>query len=396
MGKKVMVAGHLCLDITPRFAAGAKVDIGRVFSPGQLTNVGQAVLSAGGAVSNTGLAMAKLGLDVMLNGKVGEDAFGNIIRQFVGAERAAGLKAVPDQNSSYTIVLAPPGVDRFFLHYPATNDTFGADDVDYELAKQCVLFHFGYPPLMKNMYENDGAELVKMYKRIKQLGVTTSLDMTMPDLSSSSGRVSWKSILERVAPYVDVFLPSIEEIAFMMDRELFEKRKSQAAGEDATLAYEPGDFGDISDALLSMGIKIVAVKCGIRGVYLHTAGADQICAMGTACPGDVYVWSDRQIWAGSFKTEKFGSALGAGDAAVAGFLCGLVRGFSPEDTMQIANALGWQNVQAVDALSGISGWQSTLELLEAKDRARNPVGLSPDDWRYSPDRQVYYGPKDTK
>ena len=58
-----MVAGHLCLDITPRFphpseGRGEKLSISDVFSPGKLTNVEEAVLSTGGPVSNVGLATA--------------------------------------------------------------------------------------------------------------------------------------------------------------------------------------------------------------------------------------------------------------------------------------------------------------------------------------------------
>ena len=389
-----MVAGHLCLDITPKFPAGERLNISDVFSPGKLTNVEEAVLSTGGPVSNTGLAMARLDVDVVLNGKVGKDTFGNVIRQLVGEERAAALKTVCDQSTSYTIVLALPGIDRFVLHNPATNDTFGADDIDYELAKQCVLFHFGYPPLMKRMFENNGIELVEMYKRIKDLGVTASLDMAMPDPASGSGQADWQIILEKTLPYVDIFVPSIEEIAFMLDRDLFEKRKAQAKREDPVLVYESKDCADISSKLLSLGAKIIAIKCGIRGVYLRTGNAEQIGAVGAACPKDANGWANREIWAGSFKAENFASALGAGDATIAGFLCGFIRGFSPEDTLQIANTVGWQNVQAIDALSGIKNWQSILELLEDKNRPRNPVGLESDDWHYCESRQVYYGPGD--
>ena len=394
--EKVMVAGHLCLDITPKFPVSQIVNISDVFSPGKLTEVGQAVLSAGGPVPNTGLAMAKQGVEVVLAGKVGEDAFGNIIKQLVGEKRAAAFKTVCDQSTSYTVVLAPPGIDRFVLHNPATNDTFGADDIDYELAKQCVLFHFGYPPLMRRMYENNGTELVKIYKRVKDLGVTTSLDMAMPDPASSSGQANWQIIIERVLPYVDIFLPSIEEITFMLNRDLFEKRKAAASGEDPVLVYEPKDCTDISEKLLSIGVKIVAIKCGIRGLYLRTGKADRIAVIGTACPKDVNAWADREIWAGSFKAEKFASTLGAGDATIAGFLCGFLRGFSPEDTLQIANAVGWQNVQSIDTLSGIKNWQSTLEMLKDKNRVRNPVGLNSDSWRYSQSQQIYYGPRDSK
>ncbi|MHC4265957.1 MAG: carbohydrate kinase family protein [Planctomycetota bacterium] len=389
-----MVAGHFCLDITPKFSTGKKFDIDNVFSTGKLTNVEEAVLSAGGPVPNVGLAMAKLGVDVILNGKVGKDVFGDILKQLVGKKRAAGFKTVENQNTSYTIVFALPGIDRFVLHNPATNDTFGADDIDYKLAKQCVLFHFGYPPLMRKMFEDNGAELVEIYRRVKELGVTTSLDMAKPDPSSESGKANWSIILEKVSPYVDIFVPSIEEITYMLDRDLFEKRNAQSTNDEPVSVYESSDYTRISEKLLSLGMKIIAIKCGIRGLYLRTPDEDKIKSIGTACVENVQTWADREMWAPSYKTENFASALGSGDATIAGFLCGLIRGFSPQDSLKIANTVGWQNVQTFDTLSGIRDWQSTLKMLKDKNRVCNPIGLNSDRWRYSQSQKVCYGPND--
>jgi sugar/nucleoside kinase (ribokinase family) len=394
--KKVMVAGHFCLDITPKFPEGKKLDINNVFASGKLTTVEEAVLNAGGPVPNTGLAMSKLGVEVVLNGKVGKDAFGDILKQLVGKKRAAGLKTVEDQNTSYTIVFVLPGIDRFVLHNPATNDTFCADDIDYELVEECVLFHFGYPPLMRKMFENKGKELVEIYRRVKDLGVTTSLDMAKPDPTSESGKANWPLILEKVSPYVDIFVPSLEEITYMMDRNLFEKRTAQVTNDEPVLVYEPSDCTRASEKLLSLGMKIIAIKCGIRGLYLRTADENKIKTLGTVCVEDVQAWSDREMWAPSYKTDNFASALGSGDATIAGFLCGLMRGFSPEDSLQIANTGGWQNVQTFDTLSGIRDWSATLEMLKDRKRPRNPAGLDSQQWCYSKDEQLYYGPNDKK
>jgi len=56
---KAMIAGHICLNITPVFNPDNKGSFSEIFSPGKIINVGQAVLSTGGAVANTGQAMAK-------------------------------------------------------------------------------------------------------------------------------------------------------------------------------------------------------------------------------------------------------------------------------------------------------------------------------------------------
>src|SRR3990172_9091313 len=57
----------------------------------------------------------------------------------------------------------------------------------YDLLAEARLFHFGYPPLMKRMYEARGHELREIFRRAKGTGVTTSLDMALPDPSSPAG-----------------------------------------------------------------------------------------------------------------------------------------------------------------------------------------------------------------
>ncbi len=388
----MMVAGHSCLDITPRIPHCLKGGFAENFIPGKLINVEDAVLSTGGAVSNTGLAMAKLGIDVLLNGKVSSDVFGSIIKQLVGEDRAASFKTVQGQSTSYSIVLALPGIDRIFLHHSGTNDTFGADDIDYNAVKNCALFHFGYPPLMKRMYANDGRELIEMFKTVKSLGVTTSLDMSLPDPDSESGRVDWHAILKKLLPHVDIFLPSIEEIAFMLDKKLFTARKADAVDSDPVHRYQTADYAKISDSLISMGAKIVAIKSGIRGYYLRT---DNIETIGAACPKDTAVWSNRQLWAASFKATQFGSATGAGDATIAGFLCAIIRGYVPEKALRIANAVGWENVRAIDALSGIEDWGATMRYVNDMNFPQNPAGLDT-AWRYSLTDGIYYGSDDKR
>ena len=59
--KKVIVAGHICLDITPVFSEGRAGGADSLLSPGKLIQMGKADVHTGGAVANTGLAMKILG-----------------------------------------------------------------------------------------------------------------------------------------------------------------------------------------------------------------------------------------------------------------------------------------------------------------------------------------------
>jgi sugar/nucleoside kinase (ribokinase family) len=391
---KAMVAGHICLDITPVFNPDMKGSFSTILSPGKLVNVGKAVLSTGGAVANTGLALARLGVDVLLNGKVGDDEIGDVIKKLVGPQRAPSLRTVAGQASSYSVVLALPGIDRVFLHNPGTNDTFTAADVDYDALKDCLLFHFGYPTLMKQFYADQGDELAGMFRQAKQAGVVTSLDVTLPDPGSPSGQVNWLPIFRKVLPYVDIFLPSVEEIAFMLDRRLFETRKAQAGDADPVLAYTAGDCSRLSDQLMDMGVAVAAIKNGIRGYYLRTAGPERLGAMRQCVDFDVKSWAGRQLWSGSYRADQFGSATGAGDATIAGFLTAFLKGLDPVTSLKVANTVGWQNVRSVDAISGIEDWQTTLQMVKDATRPMNPLAIQDAGWSYRPAQQVYYGPFD--
>ncbi len=391
--KKVMVAGHICLDITPAFTGDKANLISDVLCPGKLVNVGDAVLSTGGAVSNTGLSMSRIGVDVMLNAKIGDDGFGGIIRSLVGSEKSGAFKVVAGQSSSYSVVIAIPGIDRIFLHNPGTNDTFTSDDIDYAAAAKCDLFHFGYPSLMRQMYSNGGRELVEIFRRVKQSGVITSLDMTLPDPQSDSGRVNWREIFVKTLPFVDVFMPSVEEIAFMIDRDLFTKNKNLGKS-DPVLGYNADDCERLAVALIDMGVKIAAVKCGINGLYLRTASAEKLAALSGNI--DVSLWADRQMWMPSFKADAVASSTGAGDATIGGFLAALVRGRPPRQCLAIANAMGFQNVATFDALSGIGDWDTTLKIATGAGRRQNMLEVEQPGWQYCADNRVYYGPIDSR
>ncbi len=383
MNKKVMVAGHICLDVTPQILS----DSSDIHASGRLINVGPSVLSTGGPVSNTGLVMAKLGMDVKLNGKVGDDYFGDIIKSLVGRQRSSSFKTVSGQSTSTSTVLAVPGKDRTFLHYTGTNDTFTSDDIDYDTAGGCALFHFGYPPLMKMMYENGGAELTKMYKKINAMNVTTCLDMAVPDPNGPAGKADWKAILENTLAYVDIFVPSIEEIAYMLDPQLYDKRMADAADEDPVFAFRPEDFEYLADKIIEMGAAAVFIKSGVRGCFLKTAGAERMGKVHLEEIKDKNEWQSRTLWVPSIKPEKLASATGAGDATIAGFLCGILRGFGPEKTIRTASILGWQNIREFDTTSGIEDWDATLKYLDTLNEF-NPARLG-ENWQWSDENKVF-------
>jgi sugar/nucleoside kinase (ribokinase family) len=84
-GKKVVVAGHICLDIAPIFPESCRGEGSKLFAPGRLISVEDAQIHIGGSVGNTGLAMSFFGANVRLLGKIGRDEFGEIAAHIVNS-----------------------------------------------------------------------------------------------------------------------------------------------------------------------------------------------------------------------------------------------------------------------------------------------------------------------
>lgn len=346
--KKAIVAGHICLDIYPLFERG--IDL----VPGRLYEVGTSSFALGGAVPNTGLTMYKLGMDVRLMSKVGADAYGGKVQSLLlehAPEHGDDLRVDSAVDTSYTYVFAIPGKDRMFFHCPGSNAVFTCADVDFEAVASADLFHYGYPAFMAEMYRNDAAQLVEMYKKAKALGVTTSMDPGMPDPSGEAGKANWTGILEAVLPYVDVFLPSADELLYMVDSSKFGDGDQLSAGELSALG----------ERLVSMGSAVVVIKLGSRGMYVRTGSAERLERMGKGAPADVSAWADRELWFPVYEPTCYCGATGAGDASIGGFLTAMLRGLDLRATGQVAAALGASNVEAPDSLSGIHDWDATLK-----------------------------------
>jgi sugar/nucleoside kinase (ribokinase family) len=389
----VLVAGHICLDIHPDLSGEGREPFKESFLPGRLVAVGPAACSTGGAVSNTGLALNRLGIATRLAGKVGDDLFGQAICQIVAARDpslAEGMIIDAAASTSYSIIINYPGIDRIFLHYPGANDVFRADDVPYPLLEQARLFHFGYPPIMRSTFIDGGAQLGEIFQRAKRTGVTTSLDMAFPDPSSEAGQADWRSILGFVLPQVDIFLPSAEEILFMLRRATYRELCQKAGGSDILPFITTQLLSDLGQELLGMGTRMVGLKLGCRGMYLRTNDRILDRSMGRAQPARPDEWTGQELWAPCFKVAVAGTT-GAGDATIAGFLGALIRDLPVEQALNLGVAVGACNVEAADALSGIRPWDDTFARI-ASGWERQQLELNSPGWAFDPDRGVWRGP----
>lgn len=354
MSKKVIIAGHICLDITPVFQ-NEEVPFTELLLPGKIPHVGTADIHTGGCVANTGLAMKKLGVDVCLLGKVGKDYFGNIVKEILETYDAEeGLVIDSGSTTSYSIVLAPPGVDRIFLHNPGANDTFVSADVTDEEMEKASLLHFGYPPLMKQMYDGNGRQLEALMRRAKLQGVVTSMDMSAVDPASDAGKANWESILARVLPFVDFFVPSVEELAYMLNRELYEEWQCRANGNDIIGYIDiEQEVAPLARKVLELGAKFVLIKCGSKGMYWKSSEVKTMEQIGEEVKLNVTEWAKKEGFEKSYIPKRVLSGTGAGDTSIAAFLTAMLEGCPPEECVQLATATGACCVENYDALSGL-------------------------------------------
>lgn len=367
MKKKVIAAGHICLDITPIFPGKKVSQLTDILLPGKLLNVGEADVHTGGSVANTGLGMKILGADVTLMGKIGDDEFGGMVRSILDKYDAGKDMLVGEGGStSYSVILAIPGVDRIFLHNTGVNNTFCAEDIPKKALEEAALFHFGYPPLMKRMYENDGEELIKLMKLAKECGCATSLDFASIDPASEAGAADWEKILENVIPYVDFLVPSVEELCYMLDKERFEEWQERAAGGDITEMLDlEKDVKPLADQCMDFGAKVLLIKCGAPGMYFRTADKLTLWDLCSKLELDLHQWADKEGFERSYVPEKILSGTGAGDTSIAAFLTAVLEGYSLEDTMHLAAATGASCVEAYDALSGLKSFEELEKKIKA-------------------------------
>jgi sugar/nucleoside kinase (ribokinase family) len=287
-----VIAGLVCVDLRPQFSAAPRI------TPGALQAVGPLDLRVGGCVGNTGLALAALGTDVRLAASIGDDALGGLVTDALGAAPrvdAGAVHVVPGAATAYTVVVDPPASDRSFWHCTGANDTFDPTNVDLESAR---LFHLGYPSLLARVVDDAADGLVAYFAQARARGVMTSLDIAMHDASSPAAKLDWAKILSRLLREVDVFSPSIDELRRVVPT--------------LTTVEEAARW------VRAQGCPLVMVTDGARGSYALS--------------------DDFEGWTPAFAVDDVATTTGAGDAATAGLLHGLLSGFSVGEAVVAAAA----------------------------------------------------------
>jgi sugar/nucleoside kinase (ribokinase family) len=310
---KIVVAGHVCVDLIPQFAGAPAV------VPGTLTPVGSLGLELGGCVANTGRALTRLGIPVAASARVGDDILGDAVTTLAEREGFASIdiRPVPGVGTSYSIVVETPGRDRMFWHHAGANGAFDGRDLD--LADAGIL-HVGYPSLLPAMLERDGAALRELFARARQGGVVTSLDLAVATPPPDDPAL-WNRFLAAILPLTDIVSPSIDDL------------RSIAASVDPHWATASPQ--ELAADLITRGAAVAMVTAGARGMSLATASDTRLSDAGRLLR-DLAGWADVRWQLPPAPLGRIVSTNGAGDAASAGLLAGIARGLAPDAALQLA------------------------------------------------------------
>ncbi len=265
----ISVAGTLVADLIIRPI--------RVWpSKNQNARVDHIEMLSGGAVANTGMALARLGVPVSALAAVGGDNMGKVVKDSV--RQWATRDEVIEIGSSRTttsVVLVSEDGDRCFLSAAGACDQFSLtpEQVEAEIASGSRALHVGYAMILPSL---DGEPLTKVMRRATQLGALTSLDVTYFD-----GK-PWPDLL-KLMPEIDVFCPSLVEACAITG-------KTNAS--------------DASSALVRAGVrKFVAVTDGPRGAQIDVVGegrefipAHPVEVVDTTGAGDAFVAGVLAAW----------------------------------------------------------------------------------------------------
>lgn len=281
---------------------------------GKLALFDELGIHAGGCANNTAIALTRLGISAGAMGKVGTDAFGDLILKILtdNGVDTAGMQQDPSSNTSFTFVAVASDGERTFYHYIGANGELCEADLDWEVIKRAKILHIAGALVMPNF---DGAPMANVLRKAKTLGITTSLDTAY----DATGK--WMETLEPCLPYVDMFMPSIVEAQHLTGI---------------------SDAREIAQFLRNnYGIHTIVIKMGENGSYVSTPDAEH------SAPAYPVPAID---------------ATGAGDAYVAGFLAGTIMGWDLKATAELASATGAACVTAIGTTDGIQNLEETLKI----------------------------------
>ncbi len=273
---------------------------------------GTATIVAGGSACNTLVGVGKLGGKARFVGKCGIDQWGRQYERDLGLQNVESALLRSDSPTGRVLSIITPDAQRtMFTYLGASAETRPEEITAGSFAEAAVVHVEGYllfnPDLIQASLE-----------AAKEAGALISMDLASFTVVEQS-----LALLEKlVADYVDILI----------------------ANEDEARAFSGRSDEALALKALSEKANIAVLKVGRRGSYISHAGETiHIQSMGDGTALDT---------------------TGAGDLWAAGFLFGLVNGYSLEKCGRLGSACGYEVCQVIGANIPEAGWKRIKKLLD--------------------------------
>lgn len=259
-------------------------------------------LLPGGCAYNTGVDAKRLGLTVSIQGKVGNDPFGDVVLDFLKKENISADKiARGKENTAFSFIMIPDSGQRRIFNTQGANKTFCLDDVDFDSIKDSKVMHIGGSSLMPKL---DGAPTIELLKFCKDNNVITSMDPVF--------KTGIAHVIVPALPYLDIFLPNTEE------------------SEHITRLKKPEDQLNF---YLDKGVGIAGIKMGEKGALISNG---------------------KEKFELGIYGVQVADTCGAGDAFIAGFIYGMLNEWELYTIAKFATATAAHCVTSDGATSGVT------------------------------------------
>ena len=304
MGKyDVLVIGDINPDI---IITGLKKYPG----PGEEILVDDLNIAPGGGAAISSLALAKLGLNIAIYGCIGKDLFSKMLLDNlveVGVD-ITNVTILDDTKAGTSIVLTDEK-DRSFITYRGALDKLDLYSISDEVLGNCD-FCF-----LHNYDHNKIDEYLNLAIRLNKLGKKIIFDVGYDESEE------WDPKVFELLTKVDLFIPDELEALCFSGKKTISEALSQ----------------------LSTFCPKVVIKAGNKGAFALKNGS----VINVPC----------------FPTTVIDST-GAGDSFDAGFIYGMVKGYSLDNSLKLANYIGSLSVSAIGGSNGIPDTKEIWEKIE--------------------------------
>ncbi len=259
--------------------------------PGKQVTTTDFQMHGGGSSANFSLACARLGMDIRLFGKVGDDVLGrHVLISLEDNKVDTSNVLLTDKKTGVTIAMIQ-GIERTFITFRGENATYCLDDIDVSKISGDIV-HFPSYFLMDGLRY----DYIKLIEIIHAAGVQVSFDTGWDPRGFIDETM--KPLLE-ILPKVDLFLPNIDEA-----RNILRLRQDTTPKK-------------VAEKLVEIGVKTAVVKLGEGGCWVAN--------------------KDMVEYIPAFKV-KVVDTTGAGDNFAAGFISAYIGGKTLRQSALIGSA----------------------------------------------------------